>query len=229
VTKYNFTPKGFWENKILDWEQGRYGDQSARTQFLERWANRSSDSLRFRLTIAKSILIPHVAGKRVVEIGCGSGLLAEDILAAGAQSYLGIDIADAAIASAQARFENSQWHDAIQFRQGEVTDLPDDPADIIFSLGLLDWLSDEEMDKLFNHYAGCDFLHAISERRFSISQLVHRLYCLISYGYKNLGYVPRYYHATDFDKWTDGTLNVYRDYRLSFGALLTTLPLNNHG
>ncbi|MBT5108905.1 MAG: class I SAM-dependent methyltransferase, partial [Rhodospirillaceae bacterium] len=40
---------------------------------------------------------PHVKGRRIVELGCGSGLLARDLLACGALSYQGFDISPIAI------------------------------------------------------------------------------------------------------------------------------------
>src|SRR2546430_945199 len=95
-------PQQFWEDKILRWEADRYG-RSAHSSWLERVASRLSGSLRARLALAESLLRPHVAGRRVVELGCGSGLLAAPLVEAGAASYLGIDIARSAIASARCR------------------------------------------------------------------------------------------------------------------------------
>jgi hypothetical protein len=68
--------KQFWEDKILTWEDGRYGEEVKAGSWLERIANRASGSLRFRLTITKELLASHVKGKHIVELGCGSGFLA---------------------------------------------------------------------------------------------------------------------------------------------------------
>ena len=68
-------PKDFWERKIIDWEIGRYGLSEKNEQsFFEKIADKSSNSLRQRLQLASQYLAPFVDGKRVLEVGCGSGL-----------------------------------------------------------------------------------------------------------------------------------------------------------
>ena len=96
-------PKSFWNAKILGWEDSRYKDPATAPSLAERIAGRVSTSLRFRLEEAVRLLAPHLPGRRVVELGCGSGLLAERLLALGAASYQGFDISDAAIARARSR------------------------------------------------------------------------------------------------------------------------------
>ena len=49
-------------------------------------------------------------------------------------------------------------------------------GDIIFSLGLLDWLVDPELEALIARGKNLEFLHAIAEKRVSLSQYLHRLY-----------------------------------------------------
>ena len=90
-------PRAFWETKIIAWEDGRYRGLGSRSTLLEKFADKASQSLRFRLDIARQILLTVVRDMEVVEIGCGSGFLAPDLIRAGARSYTGFDIADAAI------------------------------------------------------------------------------------------------------------------------------------
>src|SRR4026209_706472 len=114
-------PKQFWEDKLLTWEQGSYGKPERPLGPLEWIANRPGTSLRHRVAITPELLTPFLAGKRVVELGCGSGLLAAKLIEYGAASYLGIDIAEAAIRKAR---ESHGGRDArIAFAVGGVTDL----------------------------------------------------------------------------------------------------------
>ena len=92
--------KEFWEEKLIGWEDGRYGNSIKNTNWLERIANKASASLRYRIEITKILLSPHVKGKKIVEIGCGSGLLTKTLYDAGAKSYVGYDIAELAISNA---------------------------------------------------------------------------------------------------------------------------------
>src|SRR5262249_12753916 len=97
-------PKQFWGRKLLAWGQGRYCGPDRPRDLLEWIANRSSMSLRFRVAITPELLRPYLANKRVVELGCGSGMMAGKLIEYGAASYLGIDIAESAVEAARARF-----------------------------------------------------------------------------------------------------------------------------
>ena len=218
-------PKQFWEDKILAWEQGRYspGDQGGP---LERLADRASDSLRFRLHITGELLAPLVQGKAVLDIGCGSGRLAGALLAAGARSYRGIDIAAAAIDEARQRATREGW-DRARFELGTVHRIERQDADIVVSLGLTDWLTDAELAVLFERCGDADFLHAISEKRNTPAQWIHRSYVWLAYGHRTGAYVPRYFSPgflADFARpHHPGPFRVWRHRRLSFGALVTSL------
>lgn len=221
-------PKQFWEEKILEWERGRYTEKTS-TSLLEHLADQSSSSLRFRIEAAGKALAPFVEGKRVVEIGCGSGILAEAIVASGADAYVGYDIAENAIDEACQRAEQVGIAEKTEFLVGSVSTLSELQADIVFSLGLLDWLNDSELAALFKISGKADYLHAIAEKRLSAFQFFHRLYVYISYGYRTKGYVPRYYSVGVLEpmirRYNDASLHVLRDPRLSFGAFLTSLPV----
>jgi SAM-dependent methyltransferase len=221
-------PQQFWEEKILLWEADRYGQGSARSSWLERLASKLSGSLRARLALAQEVLRPHVAGRRIVELGCGTGLLAEPLVEAGAASYLGIDIARSAVATARERTGTSPVASRIAFEQGNVASLPPLAADIVFSLGLFDWLTPAEIDAVFAAGREADYLHAIAERRFSPSRYLHRAYVYASYGHRTGAYVPRYFDVAELRaaaaRHNPRPMRVIRSPRLSFGAFVTTLP-----
>ena len=117
-------PKQFWEMRLLKWEQGRYGRPDRPVGPLEWIANRSSMSLRHRIAITPELLKPFLANKRVVELGCGSGILAGRLIAYGAASYLGIDIAEAAIRMARASYGADD--ERMRFEVSSVADMPRD-------------------------------------------------------------------------------------------------------
>jgi predicted TPR repeat methyltransferase len=223
-------PKEFWEKKILGWEHGRYELPSKGSTLIERLANQSSDSLRFRLNVTCKLLRRHVENKKVVEIGCGSGLLAEPLLALGARSYTGYDIAENAVAEAKGRAKLNGLSNKAAFHVKRVSELPSLDADIIFSLGLVDWLTNIELDALFRAGGRADYLHAIAESRLSISQMLHRIYVHLAYGHRTGSYVPRYYKVAELEKmiqqYKQAQVHVFRHPKLSFGALISSLPLD---
>ena len=67
-------PKTFWERKILDWEVSRY---TKTTTILGRLAGISGASVRYRMLLAQANVEAVAAGRRVVELGCGSGCCKE--------------------------------------------------------------------------------------------------------------------------------------------------------
>jgi SAM-dependent methyltransferase len=221
-------PQEFWDRKISGWEDGRYETSAPATTWLEKIADWSSASLRFRMAVTHSLLAPHVKGRRVVELGCGSGLLAPKLLAAGALSYQGYDISPVAIDRARARIRGKDVGHTAHFDVAAIDALAPFEADLVFSLGLFDWLSDRDLQRVFELSRGADFHHAISEKRVSLSQFLHRLYVHVAYGHRTGGYVPRYFSVDQIEAaarpFTNKPLHVFRHRRLSFGAFVTTIP-----
>jgi SAM-dependent methyltransferase len=224
-------PKEFWESKIRTWEEGRYEQRKSKGGVLERIADASSRSLRFRIQVGVELIEKQIKGKTVLEVGCGSGIIAQRFIDAGAKSYHGIDIAESAIAIANRRKNDQGWSDKISFAVGTIRDMPKVTEDVVFSLGVLDWLTDEELAILFERQGKAEFLHAIAEKRSSLSQYAHRAYVQVSYGYRTGAYRPRYFPAATIArlaaKHRQGPFYAYRDPRLSFGALISTFPIGD--
>ena len=226
----SFNIKDFWDNKILEWECGRYNLNTSKNKPLEMIADLVSKSLRFRLKITKELLKPHIKGKAIIEIGCGSGLLTKFLHDNGAKYYQGFDISENAISQAIKIANQNKIKNFAKYQVCTVSNLPKLNGDIVFSLGLLDWLNDYELDILFKSTENKKYFHAIAEKSLHPSQLIHRLYVYLSYGYKTKGYKPRYYNVEKLQKMitkynNNDKINVYRNKKLSFGALISNLSI----
>jgi SAM-dependent methyltransferase len=217
--------KDFWEKKIIGWEDGRYM-KTEDTGGMEGFADKASKSLRFRMKAAVRLLAPHVTGKTVVEIGCGSALLAEELMELGAESYLGYDFAEVAVTRGNERLKEIGLSDNACLEVADVTNLKPLNADVIFSLGLFDWLTLEDIDHIFECSMGTTFLHSIAEKNFSLQQLIHRLYVQLAYGYKTGTYRPKYLSVDEIAaialRYGVDQVYAYRHCELLFGALLTS-------
>jgi len=221
-------PKTFWEHKILDWEVSRYANNAT---ILGQLAGISSSSVRYRMQFARANVEAVAASRRVIELGCGSGLLAAEIMRAGATSYLGVDISENALVRARERVEEEGVEGDVRFLNSPISRLESLEADLVFSLGLLDWLSDQEIEQVFALGRGADFFHSFSERRSVPSQILHRIYVACAYGYRTDGYVPHYHRASQIEgiatEFSNLPFTVHRDRRLRFGAVITSLPVTS--
>jgi len=226
----NTDKKKFWEDKIIGWEDIRYKRLSDNQNYFEKFVNKTNKTLIFRLKTALEILKPLVGEKKVVELGCGSGFLAKEIISYGASSYTGYDISENAINRAVNLSNENNYNNKAKFFSKSILEMDDLDADYVFSLGLTDWLDDSEINHLFKISKNAENLHSISEEKKSISQFLHKAYVFLSYGRKTNGYAPRYLKSIKISEiiknHTKKEIFEYRNKRMSFGIFLTTFPFN---
>ena len=88
----------YWKEHVLSWEAGAYyKDRSARPAFWDRVSSIfRGRAMYVRMDTALQLVSPHVSGMRVLDIGCGSGRFAFELLAAGVEHVTGIDVSSAA-------------------------------------------------------------------------------------------------------------------------------------
>ena len=226
-------PSRFWDDLILDWEGGRYdGHRKLSVGPGELLAGVLSAPTRNRQNLSVELLAPFIAGCSVLELGCGTGRLAHRLIAAGATRYLGVDHSSVAITHARLRYVKALEKQRIEFEVRPAASVSTAGFDIVVSLGVLDWLSDEELSQLFQNHESRHFFHSFSERRNSILQLCHRFSRSIDTVLRRDAVRPRYM-TTDhvialMPPSNYRQIVVYRDDRLRFAAFLSSLPLR-HG
>tara|TARA_Y100001970_G_C14239347_1_gene863887 strand:+ start:1468 stop:2160 length:693 start_codon:yes stop_codon:yes gene_type:complete len=224
--------KQFWEDKIIGWEDIRYKRDTTNFNIFENFVNRTNKTLIYRLNTAFKILKPLLKDKKIVELGCGSGFLAEKIINSGAKSYIGYDISEKAISRAIHISKEKKINDRAAFFAKAIKEMKDIDADYIFSLGTTDWLDDDELDHMFYISRNSENLHSISEDRNSFPQLLHKLYVFLSYGRKTDKYVPRYYKTQKISnlikKYLDKPTFNYRNKKMSFGTFVSTFEIEEY-
>ena len=78
---------------------------------------------------------------RVLDVGCGSGRIAEHVLQAGASRYVGIDLSEPMLDLARERL--SPWQDRIELVQGDfLTEPLEGQFDVVLGLGLFDYVEE---------------------------------------------------------------------------------------
>lgn len=86
----------------------------------------------------------HLQGKKVVDVGCGGGILSESMAKRGVANVLGIDMADKSLAVAQAH-AHSQQLDNITYRCVSVEDLANEMPqafDVVTCMEMLEHVPD---------------------------------------------------------------------------------------
>jgi|TARA_B100001964_G_scaffold231938_1_gene287167 SAM-dependent methyltransferase len=217
--------KQFWEKKILKWEGSRYSNQDDSSGIFSFFRKKTGSSLQYRMQATSEILSPYLPGKRVLDIGCGSGIFFRNFLQnMDVDHYVGVDLSENAISRAKNISANKGYSDKTTFLAGNILNIDFPPFDIVVALGVLDWLKEDEIDLLFKKLLPCKFLFSISEKRMSFERVLHSLYVNVSYGWKTGKYVPRYYRVEEITKiakkYGCSNVQVFRDKRLEFGTLL---------
>lgn len=219
----------FWEKKIQEWENARYEGNYDDLPLLSRIVKRGSYSIRFRMDQAAVMLAPHMQDRVLLDIGTGSGILIQKLKDTSAKGFIGVDIAPRAIEDAKALAQKEGYADRSTFFAGNVLDLDLPDFDVVSALGLIDWLEDDELEKMVEMIQGKLVYISYSEHNLmSLSQWVHKTYVQVSYGWRSKGYIPKY-HRTEwlialFEKYGFTNLKVYRHPKLAFAAVLHNLP-----
>ena len=224
--------KKFWEDKIIGWEDIRYKRDTTNFNIFENFVNKTNKTLIYRMNTAFKILEPLLKNKRIVELGCGSGFLAERIINSGAKSYTGYDISEKAISRATNISKEKKINEKAFFFSKSIKEMSDIEADYVFSLGTTDWLEDDELNHMFYISRNSENLHSISEDRNSLPQLLHKFYVFLSYGRKTDKYIPRYYKTEKISSLIKKYINkptfYYRNKKMSFGTFVSTFEIKEH-
>ncbi|HBL15199.1 MAG: hypothetical protein A2X36_07165 [Elusimicrobia bacterium GWA2_69_24] len=157
----------FWDRNILRWEAARYSLLSSFNPFA--W------TVRRRMEAARRLVREDFADHPdVLDLGCGSGILAHALIDREGRSYLGIDISGVAVAAARRRFASQAGR--IRFERRDVLAAPAWDASLIVVLGLLDWIDEAEARRLFQRLRGRSLCFSFTETESGGASLLYRQY-----------------------------------------------------
>ena len=161
----------YWEKTLLRWENWRYSPIAALNPFA--W------TVRARLEDLLSVVRREVRPEdRVVDLGCGSGILASRIEPLPFSHFLGVDLSSRAISRAKDRLKGREAR--YQFEVGDVNDQGLKwNTDLLIAAGVADWITPEELGSLLNRITTRKLILTFTERQAGISipfySFYHRL------------------------------------------------------
>lgn len=201
--------ESFWNNKIISWDQKRY---------------RRDTVILKRLNHCFALLKSELPGAHVLELGCGTGQSLNLLKDANIVSYTGIDISSKAIEAANKRKVDLALGGNFNFICADFANIDLKNYDLVISLGLLDWLNDDELRTLFAQTLHTRFFHSFSHDEVSILKSLHQIYVYLTYGHKNDNYVPRYFKQNYFSELIGNEqLSFISDPQLQFSQFLTNI------
>ncbi|MBC6415831.1 MAG: class I SAM-dependent methyltransferase [Bdellovibrionales bacterium] len=206
------TKKDFWNQTISSWEKNKY----KKTKYFD-----FNSSVKFRLQMASYLLNQFSKKTKYLELGCGSGYLWKQINPSCIESYRGVDFSNKAIESFQKEVKKLNKTNQVSLFCEDCTKNIY-PAEIVVSLGLLDWISTDKIKLLAKNYKSTWFLHSFSEKRNSLSQWIHHCYSLWNYKAGS----PYYRSSKELLFLFGPQAKIYRHPKLSFGAFIYNLPKN---
>jgi cyclopropane fatty-acyl-phospholipid synthase-like methyltransferase len=152
----------YWKKHVLSWEAGAYyKDRRTRPSFWDRTSSIfRGRAMYVRMEAALQLVSSHVGGLRVLDIGCGSGRFAFELLEAGAQHVTGVDVSPAAVEAANAHRAQSSCADRLDFTVMDLTDpgveLPQ--VDLITALGVIEYFDAPALSALLGKFRTRNFL-----------------------------------------------------------------------
>lgn len=213
--------KQYWDEKILTWEDSQ--TQGGHVPLIERAAALFRKPLIERTRLAFELLDPFVRGKTVLEVGCGSGYIALELASRLSPARItGTDFSARAIERASKMADEKGLSGTVTFQQSDACSAVDAEADITLGLGLLDYLSGEDLTHLFAAMKSSYFLFSFAERVPTVRRLLHVLYLKSQCCPKNFYYTEAEMRAFIGDRF--GQVHFLRTRQLSFGCMVHNLP-----
>lgn len=199
----------FWDKKILTWENARYKN--------------SKGSIYRRQSYCLNLIKKIPKNTSILELGCGSGLLANEIYKLGFLNYTGIDFSNTAINNANKR--KKSWPKSFRFYCEDPTSTNINyQADLVISLGFLDWLTDKQIYSLSQRLDVNHSIHSFSNNGFNLLRFAHLIFVFFQYGKDNKGYTPIYRSKSDIARILElDNYNILKDKYFSFSRIAYTL------
>ena len=170
--------KNYWEKHIINWEKSAYKGKSSGS-IVERTATLFRGHLIHRKNTCKRILVDRIEGKRILELGCGTGTLLRELAHEGSPCCaVGWEISGKAVEFGRQAIIQEGLQNICRMECRDIKDSLKElnSFDIIYGLGILEYLHQEALFSLFENLTSHEFFFQYHRNFFSMKNILHRLY-----------------------------------------------------
>jgi cyclopropane fatty-acyl-phospholipid synthase-like methyltransferase len=178
----------YWKRHAPSWEASAYyRDRQTEPSLLDRTSAIFRGRLMYkRMEEALKLVSPHVQGLRVLDLGCASGRFAFELVAAGAEHGVGVDVSSEVIAAAEAQRAQHSAADRLEFTVLDVTHpgatLPE--VDLVTALGVIEYFDatalSDLLGKLDTRYILLEFPDSEQRRRNRLQWYLRQAYLRVN-------------------------------------------------
>lgn len=169
--------KEYWDKKIKEWSKASYQRRTTRLNLLEMMANLFRGPIMGRMKVALRVVGQKARGKIIADFGCGLGDFCFRILKYQPKMVIGFDISTVAIKAARKTAQKKKVTQLVKFIHADVGQMEKLPEfDIAVGLGFIDYLTKEELTRLFRLMGRKSYLFSFFEKRLSLRNLFHEVY-----------------------------------------------------
>ena len=166
----------YWKAHVMSWEASAYfKDSGKQPTFWDRMSTLfRGQGMYVRMDAALRLVAPHIKDKVILDIGCASGRFAFQLMEAGAQKVVGIDVSPAAIEAANQKRLASPYADRMEFKAMDLTkpDVTLPQVDLVTALGVIEYFDASTLSIFVKQIQNAIFLSRFSRCGRPHTQLV---------------------------------------------------------
>ncbi len=152
----------YWKEHVISWEASAYfKDNGKPPTFWDRLSTLfRGQGMYVRMEAALRMVKPHVKNMSVLDIGCASGRFAFQLIEAGAQKVIGIDVSPTVIDAANQKRLASPYADRMEFKTMDLSqpDIQLPQVDIVTALGVIEYFDAQTLSMLLSKFKTRYFL-----------------------------------------------------------------------
>ena len=152
----------YWKQHVMSWEASAYfKDSGKQPTFWDRLSTLfRGQGMYVRMEAALKLVAPHIQDKVILDIGCASGRFAFQLMEAGAQKVIGIDVSPASIEAANQKRLASTYADRVEFKAMDLTqpDVKLPQVDLVTALGVIEYFNATELESIMSRMKAPYFL-----------------------------------------------------------------------